>query len=675
MGSTKLFSFVSLFIIILFTPLSLLHAQADSLLAVYQTAKTPDDKLWAMEKLSTFYLYSTDNLVQAERYSKMLLADATKYANSQEAIRAYLMLGYVKQIANKPANSFEPFEKGLALAQQTHNDEFISIILHAIGVSHNDLGNVSAYYEYLEKSLEAAQKCDCASAKTTVMGSLGNFYTNKLKDKEKGLFWRKECDKYTSYLSDGNTSLTGFIKCDIAESFLKKGQIDSAKIYNAMALDHLGEIKDINLRVYHSSLESTIALLQHNLQKALTEAQKAYALAQSMEQPGMRLLALNPLVTALLAMKRADEVQKYLSETETVLNQASSLIALGENAETAYDNLFKAYLTKDPQRAAYFLEKQKALQDTINQSIIETRAAVFAAQNGLALKESENKRLKLEEEKNQERNRFLLISLVLATLTVFSLAYLYRRIRHKNETLKGLNAALTQSNTQMEYFTHTLSHDALGYINHILNYATEGQEADKVEEGHYAASKIHHYATNLKKMAQNLIQFNNTGLITHQETVVVADLVAEVAQDMNGDLAANKVTLNSLTATTTVHTNREFLKQVLRNLMHNAVKFHRPDVPPVLTIKAIEKEDTIEVSVADNGIGIPPEQLHLVFNEFTKLDKQTDGSGLGLFISKQIIERMSGKIWVESKAGQGSIFYFTLPQTSPSKTIPDFGSV
>lgn len=660
MNFTKLFLPISLFIL-LSMPLPVLQAQVDSLLIVYEKAQTPKEKLFAIEKLTIFYVYTHPDYAQAERYTTMLLADATKQSDTFRMMRAYLFLGYSKQTANKYTGSFEPFEKGLALAEQAHNYQFISIILHAIGSSHYELGNVLAFFEYLEKSLDAAQKCDCPNAKTNVMSSLANFYANKLKDKDKGLFWRKECNKYAPYISDINTSIPCFMKYELADAFLKKGQIDSAQIYNAMALACPGEVKDIDLLVSILALESTIALLQHNLPKAFTTGQKAYDLAQT-EDPEMRLVALNPLVTALISMKRTDEVQKYLAETETLLNQSASLVALGNVAEVAYDNLFKAYLTKDPQRAAYFLEKQKALQDSINQGVIETRAAIFAAQNGMAIKESENKRLHLEQEKNQQRNVFLLFGLVLSAVAVFGLAYQYRRIRYKNEKLNELNAALTQSNTQMEHFTHTLSHDALGYINHILNYATAGQEADNVEEGQATAVKIHSYATNLKKMAQNLIQFNKTGAIINQETFSISDLMAEVAQDMSGDLVANNVNLNSLTGTTTIQTDRQLLKQVLRNLIHNAIKFHRPNVLPVLTVKAIEKEDTIEVSIADNGIGIAPEQQHLVFKEFTKLDKQTGGSGLGLFISKQIIERLGGKIWIESEVGQGSIFYFTLPK-------------
>jgi signal transduction histidine kinase len=364
----------------------------------------------------------------------------------------------------------------------------------------------------------------------------------------------------------------------------------------------------------------------------------------------------------LLATNKRKEAQKYLSEMEALLQQYPSVASLPGSASVAYENLFKAYLTTDPQRAAAYLEKRKTIQDTINQQVIRNRAAVIAAQSGIAFKEFENKRLQLEHEKTQQRNRFLLIGLVLAAIAVGSLIYLYQKLRHKNTSLNDLNAALTKSNTQMERFTNTLSHDALGYINHILNYATAGQEADDVQEGHYMALKTHRYATNLKKMAQNLIQFNKTGFVAQPETVVLSELVAEVSQDMNGDLAANQVTLNNLTAITTVQTDRELLKQVLRNLTHNAVKFRRPDVPPVLDIKAIEKENWVEVSVADNGIGIAPEQLSLVFNEFTKLDKQAEGSGLGLFISKQIVERLGGQIWVESTIGQGSTFYFTLPK-------------
>jgi two-component system phosphate regulon sensor histidine kinase PhoR len=104
-------------------------------------------------------------------------------------------------------------------------------------------------------------------------------------------------------------------------------------------------------------------------------------------------------------------------------------------------------------------------------------------------------------------------------------------------------------------------------------------------------------------------------------------------------------------------------RQVLRNLVENAVKYS-PEGGPI-TIRAQVKAGTIQISVADQGIGIDPKQLDSIFDRFYQVDsastRKVGGSGLGLSICRAIVEAHHGEIWVESQPGAGSTFYFTLP--------------
>ncbi len=110
--------------------------------------------------------------------------------------------------------------------------------------------------------------------------------------------------------------------------------------------------------------------------------------------------------------------------------------------------------------------------------------------------------------------------------------------------------------------------------------------------------------------------------------------------------------------------------QLLDNLISNAIKYSRPETPILVTIAvedagAAGREATGKVSVADHGIGIPPEQLARVFERFYRVGGTADavaGQGLGLSICKEIVMAHGGRIWAESKGpGHGSTFSFTLP--------------
>ena len=155
-------------------------------------------------------------------------------------------------------------------------------------------------------------------------------------------------------------------------------------------------------------------------------------------------------------------------------------------------------------------------------------------------------------------------------------------------------------------------------------------------------------------------------------TLPLTALAEEVAEHMKA-LAAEKlirIEVPPSDPSVTVWADRDKVTQVLMNLIGNAVKFTPQDGK--ITV-ALEKNgnDYIQISVADTGPGILPEEQNKIFSKFyqvANIDKQKPkGSGLGLAISKALVEMHGGKIWMDSEVGRGSTFYFTLPAQQPFK--------
>jgi two-component system phosphate regulon sensor histidine kinase PhoR len=103
------------------------------------------------------------------------------------------------------------------------------------------------------------------------------------------------------------------------------------------------------------------------------------------------------------------------------------------------------------------------------------------------------------------------------------------------------------------------------------------------------------------------------------------------------------------------------LEQVLVNLIHNAVKFTKRG--GTVTLSAKEENDSVIFAVHDTGVGVPTDELSRIFERFYRVEKSRTGSGtgLGLSIAKHIVGAHGGKIWAESREGEGSTFYFSIP--------------
>jgi len=103
---------------------------------------------------------------------------------------------------------------------------------------------------------------------------------------------------------------------------------------------------------------------------------------------------------------------------------------------------------------------------------------------------------------------------------------------------------------------------------------------------------------------------------------------------------------------------------VFQNLISNGIKYQKPGQIPVINIFLKETADDYQFSVSDNGIGIDPANFEEIFIVFKRLHDRSryEGTGMGLAITKKIIENLGGRIWIESEKGKGSSFHFTMPK-------------
>jgi two-component system phosphate regulon sensor histidine kinase PhoR len=154
-----------------------------------------------------------------------------------------------------------------------------------------------------------------------------------------------------------------------------------------------------------------------------------------------------------------------------------------------------------------------------------------------------------------------------------------------------------------------------------------------------------------------------------KEPVNLNQLVEEVIAQLSPQAERQKLSISKDFAADlpSVPADKDRVRQVIANLVHNAIKFTRPG--GMITITTRTLEGSVVVDIADTGIGIPKEDLARVFERFYKRDKARtgEGTGIGLAIAKHVVEAHGGNIWVESEEGKGSIFSFSMPLQASSK--------
>lgn len=154
-------------------------------------------------------------------------------------------------------------------------------------------------------------------------------------------------------------------------------------------------------------------------------------------------------------------------------------------------------------------------------------------------------------------------------------------------------------------------------------------------------------------------------LVMNRSNFDLNELLAEVSNNLQQTTKNHKIVYNNKGIQLIVNGDRERIEQVIVNIITNAIKYSRQ--PGDIILNAFNKDGKIMVNVTDEGIGIPKKDLQNIFLRFFRVSGSASsfsGSGIGLFISSEIIKSHGGSIWAESKLGKGSVFHFTLPAAS-----------
>jgi signal transduction histidine kinase len=218
-------------------------------------------------------------------------------------------------------------------------------------------------------------------------------------------------------------------------------------------------------------------------------------------------------------------------------------------------------------------------------------------------------------------------------------------------------------------FLANMSHEIRTPLNAIVGFSSLMSDPDISDADKKSFEiQVQHNSDYLLSLIEDIIdvsKIESNQLTINIQEVDVVPLIRQIVESFQLNITAGKemkVVSDLTDLKLVVNTDRLRLEQILRNLLSNAVKFTEKGQVAVACQKG---KDFFTFSVRDTGIGIDPEHLQVIFDRFMKIDNDRQhlyrGTGIGLFLSKQLVEMFGGKIWVESEIGKGSNFYFTIP--------------
>jgi signal transduction histidine kinase len=606
------------------------------------------------------------------RIAEEVVKRADKFPiESRTAVYAHMGEVLIREKTNGPGYTY--IQKALVMAKKLSGAPLV-YTYYKYGEIFRAFNRMDSAIYYAEKALEEAYKLNSDSTVRESINQLASFcYISR--DYSKADFYLRQSINHP--LSDERHKRNQLNTLGL--SFEYRDMLDSARFYFEQSLQKAIALKDTTWIGLTSGNIGYTYFLQNKYDEALKGLliDVKYSLKKRNKMSAIN--AIGSIIPIYLMRGNKSMATKYYDTLSSLMT--------GEHGDKVWLNYYRSaadYFSKigKPDSAYKYLLKHVELNNKAGDEKYNLNAAQLEAQFQFdrqirQIGELERANLAQAEE-NRLKNYFLIATGIMILMAIGLIYGQYRNNKFKTETNKILQdqnekisrqaAHLEELNATKDKLFAIIGHDLRGPINSLKMLLTmlKSQMISK-EEFDVFMVKVQSGIDQVQLTLNNLLQWSSSqlaGMSTNPEAVDVANIVIENFDLLNEQAAGKKISLqNNIQPDCQVVADPDHLRLVFRNLVSNGIKFTSSGGR--IMVENTRQNGHQIISVRDTGIGMSEQTrvkiFHSTATQSTSGTEGEKGTGLGLLLCQEVIEKNGGKIWVESEQGKGTVFKFSLP--------------
>lgn len=593
--------------------------------AAFNLAETADNKPEKLIVLNDLAILSRKKgkYENSKNYHLSALELASALGDAETEEYSLHGLGFLYETVGDHQEALEFYRKSFLAAEQRNSTNGMIVTLRNISAAYRSLGNLNEAKITLQKALVMAKQQKDTSEIGNCYFDLGLLLIDDFEEAGVGkldsaLFWLQV---------KGDINAKAETENFLATYYAKKGDHRMSSRFFNRCLNHHEFVSATLLAKAHIGLGQLLDA-QKEYDKSLLHFQKAYAISKE------------------------QQLSKYQME--------------------AAKELHNWYTRKDSSKQALsYLLEANTLSDSLNE--VHRHKGTADLQFRFGLEHNERAIQELQIRQNKLMFSVLLLVGILFICSLGIVIYLRKRnirlLRAKNKDIKLKNQRLEDWNAFLSQFTYAVAHDLKEPLRTIGAFIFLLERSYKSHFDEDGASYMKFVQDGVKRMNSLIKDLLEYSMISVQrasgDLTNVPEVFKKVEQKLQEEIELKNAHLEIAEPLGDIMMNPVHLSIILQHLIQNGLKFNNSEAPEV-RVKVVNKDHYSLIEVADNGIGIDMEYSKKIFELFHQLNKNKPygGTGIGLTIVKNIVEKYEGEIWFESKEGQGATFFVKIPQKS-----------